>query len=126
MAIDDIVRNLSAMSVTDLVRLKTRLEEEWGVSANQVFQPAPPPTIDGGGGPAVAEEKTEFTVHMASFGERKINVIKVVRELRTLDLKTAKELVESAPVDVLEDVPKERAEQAVARLREEGATVEIR
>ncbi len=125
--IDELVQNLGELKVLDLANLVKRLEEEWGVSAAAVAAPSAAPQQ---GGPAAttaapAEEKTEFDVVLQSFGEKKIEVIKVVRELTSLGLKEAKDLVEAAPKPVLEGVAKDAANSAAEKLRAAGATVDV-
>lgn len=124
--VDELVSSLSEMKVLDLSNLVKRLEEEWGVSAAAVAAPAA--AAPAGGGAAVAEaveEQTEFNVVLQSFGEKKIDVIKVVRELTSLGLKEAKDLVEAAPKPVLEGVAKDAAQAAADKLRGAGATVDV-
>ena len=121
---DQVVDFLSNLPVIQIAELVKELETKWGVSAAPVF-------AGGGGGGAAApaaavEEKTEFTVVLADGGANKINVIKAVRELTSLGLKEAKDLVEAAPKAVKEGVPKEEAEAAAAKLREAGATVDVK
>ena len=120
--IDQVVGIIENMSVMELSQLSKSLQEKFGVSAA-----APVAVMAGGGGAAVAEEeKTEFTVKLTGAGEKKINVIKVVRELTGLGLKEAKDLVDGAPSTVKENVSKEEAESVRAKLTEQGATVEIK
>jgi large subunit ribosomal protein L7/L12 len=120
----DIIRELTAIELRDLNKM---IEEEFGVTAAAPMAFAPAAMAAGAGGaPAeAAEEKTEFTVTLKDIGANKINVIKAVREVTTLGLKEAKDLVESAPVAVKEDVGKEDAENVKKKLEEAGATVEI-
>ncbi len=124
--IDELVQNLGDMKVLDLANLVKRLEEEWGVSAAAVAAPA---AAGGGGGEAavavVAEAQTEFDVVLKDFGAKKIEVIKVVRELTNLGLKEAKDLVEAAPKPVLEAVARDAADAAAGKLRDAGATVDV-
>jgi large subunit ribosomal protein L7/L12 len=126
MANDELIASIEKMSVLDLVELKKALEDRWGVTAAVAMAPA---AAAGGGGdaaaPAAAEEQTEFNVILTNVGANKINVIKAVRELTSLGLKEAKDLVEAAPKSVKEGVPKDEAEAAAAKLREAGATVDI-
>jgi large subunit ribosomal protein L7/L12 len=127
MANDELIAQIEKMSVLDLVELKKALEERWGVTAAVAMAPA---AAAAGGGDAAAaapaEEQTEFSVVLTNFGANKINVIKAVRELTSLGLKEAKDLVEAAPKSVKEGVPKEEAEAAAAKLREAGATVDVK
>ena len=115
------------MSVLDLVELKKALEERWGVTAAVAMAPA---AAAGGGGAAArcragrGADRVQRGPH--DFGANKINVIKAVRELTSLGLKEAKDLVEAAPKAVKEGVPKEEAEAAAAKLREAGATVDVK
>jgi len=123
---EDVIKFIEEMSVLELSELIKELEEKFGVSA------AAPAMVAGGvvagqaGGAEAAEEKTEFDVVLKEFGEKKINVIKAVRELTSLGLKEAKELVEGVPNTVKEGVSKEEAEEAKKKLEEAGASVEIK
>ncbi len=122
---EDVKQFISNMSVLELSQLVKELEEEFGVSAAApVAMPANMGAMAGGEA-APAEEKTEFDVILKDFGDKKIQVIKVVRALTDLGLKEAKELVEGVPKPVKEGVSKEDAEKAKADLEEVGATVEI-
>jgi large subunit ribosomal protein L7/L12 len=122
---EDVKQFISNMSVLELSQLVKELEEEFGVSAAApVAMPAQMGAMAGGEA-APAEEKTEFDVVLKDFGDKKIQVIKVVRALTDLGLKEAKELVEGVPKPVKEGVSKEDAEKAKADLEEVGATVEI-
>jgi large subunit ribosomal protein L7/L12 len=125
---DELIASIEKMSVLDLVELKKALEDRWGVTAAVAMAPAAAAAGDGGGAAAAApaEEQTEFDVVLTNFGANKINVIKAVRELTSLGLKEAKDLVEAAPKSVKEGVPKEEAEAAAAKLREAGATVDVK
>jgi large subunit ribosomal protein L7/L12 len=125
--VDELVQNLGELKVTDLANLVKALEEKWGVSAAAVAAPAvAAPATDGANGAAApAEEKTEFDVVLQDFGPKKIEVIKVVRELTSLGLREAKDLVEAAPKPVLEGVAKDAADSAAQKLREAGATVDV-
>lgn len=123
---DEIIAAIKGMTVLDLADLVKTLESEFGVSAAPVAVVAGPiaaPSEQAEAAPA--EEKTEFTVTLKSFGEKKIEVIKAVREVTTLGLKQAKDLVEAAPQVVKEGVPKEEAETAQQKLEAAGAAVEI-
>jgi large subunit ribosomal protein L7/L12 len=125
---DEIVAAIKNMTVLDLADLVKTLENEFGVSAAPVAvataAPAAAPS-EQAAAPS-AEEKTEFAVTLKSFGEKKIEVIKAVREVTTLGLKQAKDLVEAAPQIVKEGVPKEEAETIKKKLEAAGATVEIK
>lgn len=123
--VDELVQNLGDLKVLELANLVKRLEEEWGVSAAAVAAPAAAAPAGGGAVAAPVEEKTEFDVVLQSFGEKKIEVIKVVRELTSLGLKEAKDLVEAAPKPVLEGVAKDAANAAADKLKAAGATVDI-
>jgi large subunit ribosomal protein L7/L12 len=118
---------LEEMSVLELVELKKALEERWGVSAAAA---APVMVAPGGGGGdgavAAEEEQTAFDVVLASAGQSKIPVIKVIRELTGLGLKEAKAVADEAPAPVKEGVTREEADQMKAKLEEAGATVEIK
>ncbi len=119
----DAIKGLSVMELSELVKA---LEEEFGVSAAAPVAVAAAPTAGGAAGAAAAEEEqTEFTVQLQEIGPNKINVIKAVREVTTLGLREAKELVESAPAAVKEAVPKEEAQTAKQKLEEAGATVAL-
>ena len=125
---DQIIAAIKSMTVLDLADLVKTLESEFGVSAAPVAVAAAAPTAAPGGQAAApaAEEKTEFTITLKSFGEKKIEVIKAVREVTTLGLKQAKDLVEAAPQVVKEAVPKEEADTIKQKLEAAGATVEIK
>ena len=116
------IRNMSVLELSQFVK---ELEEEFGVSAAAPVAVAALGAAAAGGEAAPAEEKTEFDVVLKEFGDKKIQVIKVVRSLTDLGLKEAKELVEGVPKPVKEGVSKEDAEKAKAALEEVGATVEI-
>ena len=118
-----IVDDLSSLSVIEAAELSKMLEEKWGVSAAAPVAAAA--AAPAAGGNAEAEEQSEFNVVLASFGEKKINVIKEVRAITSLGLKEAKDLVEAAPTAVKEGVPKEEAEKIKEQLEAAGATVEI-
>ncbi|MBA01557.1 MAG: 50S ribosomal protein L7/L12 [Chloroflexi bacterium] len=122
--VEDALEMIKEMTILELRDLNNAIEEEFGVTAAAPIAVA---AVAGGdaGAPAAAEEKEEFDVTLKDFGENKINVIKAVRELTSLGLKDAKDLVESAPKAVREGVNKEEAETAKAKLEEAGATVEL-
>ena len=121
---DKLVESLGGMTVLELVDLKNKLEEEWGVSAAAPMAVAAAPA--GGDGGAAAEEKSAFDVVLTGPGGQKIQVIKVVRAVTGLGLKEAKELVDGAPNAVKEGVPQDEADQIKAQLEEAGATVEVK
>ena len=121
--LDKIAEDLSALTVIEAADLAKLLEEKWGVSAAAPVAAAAAAPADGG---AAAEEQTEFDVILASFGEKKINVIKEVRALTGLGLKEAKDLVESAPKEIKEGVAKDEADKIKEQLEGAGATVEIK
>ena len=122
-----LVEQLGKMSVLELVELKKALEEEWGVTAAApVAVAAPGGAPAAGGDGAAAEEQTEFDVMLTGAGDKKIQVIKVVRAVTGLGLKEAKDLVESAPAAVKEGVPQEEADTIKGQLEEAGASVEIK
>ena len=123
---DKVVEQLGGMTVLELVELKNKLEEEWGVTAAAPMAVAAPAAAGAGGDGAAAEEKTEFDVVLAAAGGQKIQVIKVVRAITGLGLKEAKDLVDGAPNAVKEGVPQEEADQIKAQLEEAGATVEVK
>lgn len=119
---EQIIEHIKGMSVLDLSNLVKAIEEEFGVSAAAAVVAGP------AAGPAAEaeEEKTEFNVVLQSFGDKKVQVIKAVRELTSLGLKEAKDLVDKCPSPVKEGVNKEEAEAAKAKLEEAGAQVEIK
>ena len=125
MAVDKIFDELGKMSVLELVELKNKIEEEWGVTAAAPVAVAAPGAAPGGDG-AAAEEKTAFDVVLTEAGGQKIQVIKVVRAVTGLGLKEAKDLVDSAPKPVKEGATQEEADQIKAQLEEAGATVELK
>jgi large subunit ribosomal protein L7/L12 len=123
--IQAIANDLSNLTVLQVAELVKTLEEKWGVSAAA----AAPVMMAAAGAPAaaaVAEEQTEFAIHLMSAGDKKINVIKVVREVTSLGLKEAKDLVEAAPKPIKEGVPKDEAESIKKKFEEVGAKVEIK
>lgn len=120
---EDLISQIESMSVLELANLVKELEEKFGVSAQAM---AAPMMVAAAGGAAEAEEKSAFDVILTSFGEKKINVIKVVREVTSLGLKEAKDVVDGAPSNVLEKADKASAEAAKAKLEEAGATVELK
>ena len=122
---EEMIEAIKGMTVLEVADLVKALEEEFGVSAAAPVAVAAAPGA-GDGADAAAEEQTEFTVHLIEMGPKKINVIKAVREVTTLGLKEAKDLVEAAPTAVKEDVSKEDAEVAKEKLEGAGATVEIK
>ena len=121
---DEVVELIKGMTILELKDLNDKIKEEFGVSAMAPMMAAAPAA---GGAPAAAaeEEKTEFTVVLKDFGANKINVIKAVREVTTLGLKEAKDLVEAAPTNVKEGVEKAEADSVKAKLVEAGATVDV-
>jgi large subunit ribosomal protein L7/L12 len=121
--LEKIVEDLSSLTVIEAADLSKLLEEKWGVSAAAPVAMAAAAPAAGG---AADEEQSEFDVILASFGEKKINVIKEVRALTGLGLKEAKDLVEGAPKAIKEGVSKDEAAQIKAKLEEAGATVEIK
>jgi len=126
-AVDKVFDELGKMTVLDLVELKKKIEEEWGVTAAApvaVAAPGAAPAAAGDG--AAAEEQTEFSVVLTGTGDKKIQVIKVVRAITGLGLKEAKDLVDGAPNPVKEGVAQEEADSIKAQLEEVGASVEIK
>jgi large subunit ribosomal protein L7/L12 len=122
-----VVEQLGKMTVLELVELKNKLEEEWGVTAAApVAVAVPGAPAAGGGDGAAAEEQSEFYVIITAPGDKKIQVIKVVRAITSLGLKEAKDVVDGAPGPVKEGVTKEEAESIKAQLEEAGATAEIK
>jgi large subunit ribosomal protein L7/L12 len=120
---EDILNAIAEMSVMDVVALVEAMEEKFGVSAAAAVAAAP---AAAGGGEAAAEEQTEFDVVLTGPGEKKVNVIKAVRELTGLGLKEAKEMVDSAPSVIKEAASKDDAEAAKTKLEEAGASVELK
>ena len=120
---EQLIEHLSKMSVMDIISLTKELENSWGVSAAPV-------AVAAAAGPAAAaapvEEQTEFTVELTSFGDKKIQVIKVVREITGLGLKEAKDLVEAAPKPIKEGISKADAEEIKRKIEAEGATATIK
>ena len=125
--VDQVFDLIKEMTVLELRDLNKRLQDEFGISAAPVAMAAAPaaaaPTA---AAPAEEEEQTEFTVVLKDFGANKINVIKAVREVTTLGLKEAKDLVEGVPANVKEGIPKSEAENVVKKLQDAGATVEMK
>jgi large subunit ribosomal protein L7/L12 len=123
-AVDTVFEQLGTMTVLELVELKNKIEEEWGITA---AAPVALAAAGGGGdGEAAAEEKTAFDVVLTAAGQQKIQAIKVVRAVTGLGLKEAKDLVDSAPQPVKEGVTQEEADTIKAQLEEAGASVEIK
>jgi large subunit ribosomal protein L7/L12 len=120
--VDEILEAIGSLTVLEAAELKEKMEEEFGVSA---AAPVAAPAAAGGGG-AEEEEQTEFDVVLTEIGDKKIQVIKVVREVTSLGLKEAKEVVDNAPGPVREGVSKEEAESIKAKLEEQGATAELK
>ncbi len=123
-ATEDFIKQVDEMSVLELNNLVKELEDHYGVSAAAAAVAAVPGQAADGGGEA--EEQTEFDVMLTSFGDKKINVIKVIRAVTNLGLKEAKDLVESAPVAVKEGVSKDEAEEVKGKLEEAGAQVDLK
>ena len=126
-AVDKVFDELGKMSVLDLVELKKKIEDEWGITAAApVAVAAPGAAPAAGDGAAAAEEKTSFDVVLNEAGGQKIQVIKVVRAITGLGLKEAKDLVDSAPKPVKEGVAQDEADSIKAQLEEAGATVDVK
>jgi len=123
--VDTVFEQLGSMTVLELVELKKKIEDEWGITAAAPVAVAAPGAA-GGGEAAAVEEKTSFDVVLAGAGQQKIQVIKVVRAVTGLGLKEAKDLVDSAPAPVKEGVNQEEADQIKAQLEEAGASVELK
>ena len=117
--LNKIIEDLSKLSVVEAAELSKQLEEKWGVSAAVAVAPA-------AAGAAAGEEKSEFTIFLTSFGDKKINVIKEVRAITGLGLKEAKDLVEAAPKEVKAGVAKKEADEMKAKLEAAGAKVELK
>ena len=124
-AVDTIFEQLGSMSVLELVELKKRIEDEWGITAAAPMAVAAPGAPAAGDGAAAPEEKTSFDVVLTAAGGQKIQVIKVVRAITGLGLKEAKDLVDSAPKPVKEGIAQDEADSIKAQLEEAGATVEV-
>ena len=121
--LNKIIEDLSSLTVVEAAELSKQLEEKWGVTAAAAVAAAP---AAGGAGGAPAEEKSEFTIVLASAGDKKINVIKEIRSVTSLGLKEAKDLVEGAPKEVKTGVNKKEAEEIKAKLEAAGAKVELK
>ena len=126
MPVTKIVESLNKLSVLELVELKKALESEWDVTAAVAAPVAVAAPAGGGGGGEAEEEKTSFAVVLSAAGDKKIQVIKVIRELTGLGLKEAKAVADEAPAPVKEGVAKDEADQMKAKLEEAGATVELK
>ena len=126
--VDKVFDELGKMSVLDLVELKKKIEDEWGITAAAPVAVAAPgaAAAAGGDGAAAGEEQSEFDVVLTAAGDKKIQVIKVVRAITNLGLKEAKDLVDGAPSPVKEGVAREEADSIKAQLEEAGASVEIK
>jgi large subunit ribosomal protein L7/L12 len=124
--VDKVFDELGKMSVLDLVELKKKIEDEWGVTAAAPVAVAAPGVAAPGGDGAAAEEKTSFDVVLTGPGAQKIQVIKVVRAITGLGLKEAKDLVDSAPKPVKEGIAQDEADSIKAQLEEAGASVEVK
>jgi len=126
-AVDTVFDQLGSMTVLELVELKKKIEDEWGITAAAPVAVAAGGAVAGGGdGAGAAEEKTSFDVILSEAGGQKIQVIKVVRAITGLGLKEAKDLVDSAPKPVKEGVNQEEADSIKAQLEEAGASVEVK
>jgi large subunit ribosomal protein L7/L12 len=125
-SVDTIFESLGSMTVLELVELKNKIEEEWGITAAAPVAVAAPGAAAGGGDGAAVEEKTSFDVVLTNAGQGKIGVIKVVRAVTGLGLKEAKDLVDSAPKPVKEGVNEEEANSIKSQLEEAGAEVELK
>jgi len=123
-ATEEFIKQIDEMTVLELNELVKALEEHYDVSAAAAI--AAPVAAAGGGAAAAEEEKTEFDVVLTAIGDKKINVIKAVREVTSLGLKEAKELVESAPTNVKEGVSKDEAEEIKKKFEEAGAQIELK
>jgi large subunit ribosomal protein L7/L12 len=121
-----VLETLGKMTVLELVELKTKIEEEWGVTAAAPMAVAAPGAVAAGGDGAAAEEKSAFDVMLTAAGDKKIQVIKVVRAITGLGLKEAKDLVDGAPSAVKEGVAQDEADSIKGQLEEAGASVELK
>jgi large subunit ribosomal protein L7/L12 len=124
--VQQLVDQLSSLSIMDAVALKNALEEKWGVKAAAMAVAAAPAAGGAAGGAAAAEEKTEYTVILTAAGEKKIDVIKAIREVLTLGLKEAKDFVEGAPKTIKEGATKAEADDIKKKIEAAGAKVEIK
>jgi large subunit ribosomal protein L7/L12 len=124
--VSKVLDTLGKMTVLELVELKNAIEEEWGVTAAAPVAVAAPAAAGGDGAAAAEEEKDSFDVVLSGAGDKKIQVIKVVRAVTSLGLKEAKDLVDGAPNTVKEGVPREEAEAIKTQLEEAGASVELK
>ncbi len=125
--LDQLVEDLSALTVLEAAELSKKLEEKWGVSAAAPVAMAAAPAAGGGAAAEAVEEQTEFTVMLMGGGDKKINVIKEVRSVRPdLGLKEAKDLVEGAPQPIKENISKNEAEEIKKKLEEAGASIQIK
>ena len=118
--LNKIIDQLSKLTVVEAADLSKKLEEKWGVTASVPVAAAPAAAV------APIEEKTDFVIFLSAFGDKKINVIKEVRAITGLGLKEAKDLVETAPIEVKKAVPKKEAEEAKKKLEAGGAKIELR
>ena len=125
-SVDTLFEGLGKMTVLELVELKNKIEEEWGITAAAPVAVAAAGAPAGGDGAGAGEEQSAFDVVLAGAGGQKIQVIKVVRAITGLGLKEAKDLVDGAPNAVKEGVPREEADSIKAQLEEAGATVEVK
>ena len=126
MTIEQIAEELDKLPLLQAAQLSKLLQEKWGVSAAAPVAAAAAPAAGGGGAAAAAEEKTEFDLILSAAGDKKIQVIKVVRELTGLGLKEAKDLVDGAPKPVKEKIAKAEAEDMKKKLEEQGAAVQVK
>jgi large subunit ribosomal protein L7/L12 len=126
MSVDTIFEGLGKLTVLELVELKKKIEDEWGITAAAPVAVAAAAPAGGGAGAAEEEEQTAFDVILTAAGDKKIPVIKEVRALTGLGLKEAKDLVDGAPQSVKSGVPKDEADKVKAQLEEAGASVEIK
>jgi large subunit ribosomal protein L7/L12 len=124
--VEEIAEQLNKLTLLEAAQLSKLLQEQWGVSAAAPVAMAAPGAAAGGTAAPAAEEKTEFDVILSAAGDKKIQVIKVVRELTGLGLKEAKELVDGAPKPVKEKIAKAEAEDVKKKLEEQGATVQVK
>ncbi len=124
--IDEIVEKIASLSAMDLADLSKAIQDKFGVQPMAAVAAASPAIAGGAGNAAAVEEKTAFDVILNAAGDKKIQVIKVVRELTSLGLKEAKELVDNAPSAVKEGIPEEEAKAAMEKLQEVGAQVELK
>lgn len=126
LSVDDLLGQFEQMTILEISEFIKAFEDRFGVTAAAPVAVAAPAAAGGAAAEAPAEEQTEFTVMLTNAGQQKINVIKAVREITQLGLKEAKALVDEAPKPVVENVPRDRADEVAAKLKDAGAEVEVK